>query len=1085
MSVVIDNITYNIEEEDLPEIEFYEIMSMDKIIKNNPTFIAFSREEIFNELYDFFENSNKANALADMFFKSNKIDITNYIFVADASKHEFSCQEDDIEKFVKSINAINKQQYKIAQTEKNKYFFALSYDNQSDKLRLKPYQKTTIELKYANMNIFYPVYADDDTNIPISAAYYRKPTVGMNDFLSERVTAHLEKPILLNYAESDDFKDINDLIKTVKPKLDLILKELKIDNDSLLDANSLDAFLQNFNSSLESIDINEFNQLRQHLQSFLTIQEHKINYQKYKITAITDVNHKIEFYNRIQNISQLLVFSDKMKEDYELLISKLQDEKMNINAPPLLYNNINDIVDAIINNEVTLETVIENLTANKNVLVIDHAINTLQGLTTNNINDIKDMLHYCTERFKLLNTAIRFFEYHFIDLYADLKDIKQADDFSMYAGLPDVYKNDGNYEGMIDDDMREITLDINPQTINQKELEKYWLSLKYRNAIGFTELLKIVLPIMKTISENSQLSLKYDLLCDELFKIFAGTSTKFHLMYNILHEAEIQVTDDYIHDIVKISPKEAISGNYVSDDIAKHIARCNQEFVRILHDMLYTGIAWWSLNIQEDILQNVQIYDEFIQNSDKWSLHGLPLKKDGKDGVLVYIATFLKDVMEDSIYTQPNNIVQTAMDKIHDIYAQKIEDMRKLFGSIGEKRNKGHETYKTLLETIKVKNKNKLLNDYMDALIYMPSYKYKKIHKFLLGCCLQKIGSHFIVDSDLIEGEHNRKDLIAAKKHYAKHREINKIRYPMYIPAKLEQDLQHDVDEYILPEPVSIVVDDMVLDDWLENMQDISPLLPNHIIVNFISNGTRGAVAFCKTYVECLCKTAGRKLIAQSEEELVLSSNKHKNILMIMCTIFKTFATELDTERTILDSAISAIHDILKQLEQLSVISTEYNIQDITRIKNLITCRALCLPCNPDTAVNNILYASVEVSNNFVRNVSRQVYDTIMNYLRTVKMPTLQENIEFINKIREQNKNKILNIMDTKTQDERNLMNTLKKIGVKYEEQNDDEINEVNEEIPQDDDFYDRQAEEEFMKYDEEEYNDDDLDAANYGFIYS
>ena len=50
--IIVDNVVYQLEDEELPEVSYYEIITLDEMIKENPTFIAFSREEIFNELFD-------------------------------------------------------------------------------------------------------------------------------------------------------------------------------------------------------------------------------------------------------------------------------------------------------------------------------------------------------------------------------------------------------------------------------------------------------------------------------------------------------------------------------------------------------------------------------------------------------------------------------------------------------------------------------------------------------------------------------------------------------------------------------------------------------------------------------------------------------------------------------------------------------------------------------------------------------------------------------------------------------------------------------------------------------------------------
>ena len=95
------------------------------------------------------------------------------------------------------------------------------------------------------------------------------------------------------------------------------------------------------------------------------------------MSVIKITNHKLEFFNKLNNINSLLNFSDKTKADYELLISKLQDEKIDTNAVPLLYNNINDIVNALMNRDVEIDDILHNFSINRKILIIDNSINNL------------------------------------------------------------------------------------------------------------------------------------------------------------------------------------------------------------------------------------------------------------------------------------------------------------------------------------------------------------------------------------------------------------------------------------------------------------------------------------------------------------------------------------------------------------------------------------------------------------------------------------------------------------------------------------------------------------------------------------
>jgi hypothetical protein len=97
-------------------------------------------------------------------------------------------------------------------------------------------------------------------------------------------------------------------------------------------------------------------------------------------------------------------------------------------------------------------------------------------------------------------------------------------------------------------------------------------------------------------------------------------------------------------------------------------------------------------------------------------------------------------------------------------------------------------------------------------------------------------------------------------------------------------------------------------------------------------------------------------------------------------------------------------------------------------------------------------------------------------------MPTVEENISFINTIREQNKIKTLSVMNTKTPEERNLMMALKKIGLQYQDDNDQD--DEKEQYNINDDYANYDKDDEIVLKDQEEYGDDE-EIDDYGFIYS
>ena len=117
--------------EELDDIDYYEIVSLDEIIKLNPSFVAFSNEEIYNYLFNFLKSKSKANGFLNLFNdiiekQKTPFNINNFIIIADAKRDDFS--QLDIEDFISKIKNSNKEQISIAYKQKNKIWFPLIYD---------------------------------------------------------------------------------------------------------------------------------------------------------------------------------------------------------------------------------------------------------------------------------------------------------------------------------------------------------------------------------------------------------------------------------------------------------------------------------------------------------------------------------------------------------------------------------------------------------------------------------------------------------------------------------------------------------------------------------------------------------------------------------------------------------------------------------------------------------------------------------------------------------------------------------------------------------------------------------------------
>jgi hypothetical protein len=1100
-TVKINDIFFNLEDEELPDIEYLEILTMEEIIKNNPSFIAFTKQQIYDELYNIFKSKNKANGFLELFYQivennKNKIDTTNYVIKSDATKIDYD--DMSIDDLITNIKKLNRTQYELSQNAKNRLFFAISYDEKTQKLRFKAETKTNIQLYDDDEALLYPVYPSDDTNIPINHIYYQVPQTTINDYLNIQSVSHLIDKENINETDAAFYTTLQKLLKTVKPQIPFD----KIKNDEFLDYANLNNELKKYDISLDFIKKSDFEELKNHITVLLEKEkEQPVIHSAFRIKPNIHINNKFTFFDNLEYIYKLLEITDKVRENYELIYTKLQDEKMAINQPALLYNNINDIITALNTSSISLEDVAENIKVIKKSLILEHAINTIKTIKDTDIDIIKTNIEYLKDRYILVKNSIyEISNFHFINFYGELKEIIKGNDNSNYEGVPTALKT-LEFEDV--EELEDLPIfNIDDDVKKENLLEKYWLSMKFKDEIGFVDILKIILPYINKIQTFSKILINYDLLCDNLFNKFRGIPSKINLLKKYLEKFDNipKLSESYLNDITKLTPKSVLTLNpNVDAEINKALVETNKEFSSIIFDVLQSALAWWSLESQKEILDEIIIFNQnqfYIPCMEKWSFYGVPLEKSSKNGILAYLSCVCLSVFEeDDTYIVISESIDKFITKIMDIieneHADVIKNLRDKYKSnelLKKKQEKGLELQKALVDSINKKNYDKIVNDYVNALLYMPGIKYKQVHKFLLGCCLQKIDANFKPDSDLID---KRKDLLAVKNKYSKHRATIKDRYLTFIP-EINKDDETDVeddddeDEYIKYK-LNHIKTDMVtsnIEEWLTSMFDKNPLLPNNIITEFLDN-VKPSLTYIEKYLEYLMITAKYK---KSELLSLFIPEKinYKNILLHICNIL--FKTE-ETDRTLLNVSIETIHDIISHLNVLDAIMNDDNKQDIYRIRAYIVARAMCLPCNPENNIGGVLKSSIKTRPNLVDDIARNIHNSILQLLKTHKMPTMEENIEFINSIREKNKNQTLSVMNKKTMEERNILNELKKLGIKNneEESNVEDGDDVvlNKGVIENNNS-DAEGENEFNVEDEDhDFGDYLNDGYNVGFIYS
>ncbi len=1034
-------------DEDVPEIEYYELVSMEEIIKENPNFIAFSKEEIYNELFNFVKNKSKTENFLKLFYEiinRKNTNVNNFIIIADADRGNF--EEEEIAVFISNLKKYDKlNDIELALKSKNKLWFPLNY-NIDDKLTFNATQKTIIELS-ANNN--YIVFKDDERNIPILGVYLFSPVTILEDYLNDKIMSHLHSPIKHEILSASGYDDFENLIKDYKIKLPL--DKIDVDNYHYTNINLL---LQKYNYNLDNISQTDLNEIKSYLDTLHKNEKiEKVIHQKITINKINLHNPRYTYFNILKEIESLVDMTLKSIDK----IAKLLKTNSKIAIKPIelsLYTIINNI------NDKNYDEIIKNLRDLKMNINIDIATKTLENFKDNNKKTIKEQLDELEIRFELL-------KYSFTDIYKlnfdcndDEHEFSIGADETKYEGNPTKIGISVIKEDIIEEDDEKDEIDI----INDElKLDKYYNNQLYNSEIGFAELLKIVLPFIYKMRVISGLPLNYDLLTSYLFNKFRTFEPKTAIIRKYVPNIDNTELELYIKKQIKYILIE-------NKDNIKILDAINEYFTNF-KNVIYDIIAYWSLKIQRAIVDNTLFldYSKMSPECDHlWDEYGVPYDNNSKTGVLIYLTCIFREVYGDVYKDEYANLVELTedykkiiMDKINE--TNEIELIRKIKHK-EPKVNKGRKYYDTLYDLLKRKEYkgDTFLKAYLDALIYMPTINPKKIHKYLQGCCLERIDENFTADLYLKTDRH---DLKKAKEKLMGERVFNMPRYKrFYIKKKIIKEKPILFEK--ISNPIKYELKSTLLIDWLENLKDTNKS-KTVFTKDLIDKLLMSIYTTSENYKDLYISYFNNKDLKQ-----LLNNYNFDNYKQIGISISKILYKHLKNM-----DYITIINNTIKELDKLN--SMTDNINDIINIKRIAVIRIMSLPAVPENAINKKLVSAIDISN--YPEIMKEIILNVINIINNAHMLNLDEQIDFINKIREQNKFDILARMNKKSREEKDIEKELKKYGLKFEE-DEDFNNEVNNN-PMENEI---EGENEYMIGNEDNDGDDDnLDADNYGFIYA
>ena len=1132
MSININDNEYIFEEEELDDIEYLEIMSLDDIIKDNPSFIALSREEIKSSLFELFANKKKANNITNLFYDIiNDIDgnrgklknYDNYVFDAEAEKNDYSADMVDKAE-VANFNNLKKKTVINHDIAKEKYFFCIKYNKDSEKLRFKPEAKIniTIEPRDKGFPIYYPVFPADDVNIPIISAYYKIPKTVINDYLYTKITSHLTTTknmnMNINYVSSENCENVSDLIKGVRPDISNIIEYLK---DSFeLDYYNIENVLNKFGKSLDFINKEDFGILCDYLADVMEQYKERKNVSRpVKIKKPDIINKKLIFFDKLNTSIQLLNITEKVIDFLDKNKMSLEDYRenniMTDKIKPLKDLETYAIIDTIRtmgignsdDNAVILEIldIITRSLKNSNILEAIQSIDDI--LKTHEKKEI------IVKKYEIARKENEYSRNHIFDYdkdgkqylisYREHKEIKDSHYNDKNEGIPMIEfetqeATDDVGNGAGDADAVDIGYIIGYNELSRHDIEKYITNIIYKNEVGFVDSLENMLNILNNIGKSANIEFDYDALCSELFKYNRSISKRRDMYIKAFQDNDLEISEEMLNYLDKLSPKSilALINNRdkpfsdIDDNVDNVIVSNNKRWCEEFNDMFLNALAYCIINLQDKILNDTIFIDVDYLNGNflsYWDNCGSPLNKKEDRGVMSYIievaADYLINNSNNEFLIETDNMFKNTYKVIEKYYSENLERMKKKDDICREKKKeqKGKIERDKLYGLYKNKECGKELSlcreQYIQSLIYMPDVNYVKIHKFLNGCCLKKLDDSFNEDIDLKNA--NRPELIGFKKKYAEKKMTNKPRDLRFIPKKTAKTNANakadatDADDAGAEEIVErIYLEDYIYDmnnnskivrRWLEAMKGKNnSVFPDNIIADFENGNIKSIKNSIISNVSLLTKTSkhsGDEFInnfnnvrktgkgGKGGKEVSNDKIKYLNIIRaIIKTLYGHLRAEDNNEeiKVLLTNSIKDLRDIIIDLKELNKIYNDDIENEIEFINKYIVSRALCCPFNIDNTLNGKIISDI-ISSQYIYKITASVYEDVFKIIK-ITFPTLEENIDFLNKQREKNKQEKIKAFNKITVEENALIKELKKAGFKQDllaekKEDDEEIN--------------------------------------------
>lgn len=1025
-----------IEDEILPEIEIRELLSVEEMLEENPSFVTYNDEEIIELIHEFVQSYKKAGSFLNILkhiLRPHKSVLQNIVPVLQASLKDNSGEEHVEEWIAENEEILKAPGYQLRQSLFQKLEYPLIHVPPSrDGMGFLPPRKMEVgyDGSYKHRTVVLPT---DEVPQAVHSAIYEKPWVTQYTALVDRILLQKGTPETSEVpVSSEAMGTLIEQMETAKPDWDSFLSSLNV----FPDHNELKGKMETFGISWDDLTEEQWMSLQEKLTSLDMPKEDLDHVAEQKdMPKYVSVN-ELSFVDALVRVLQTPF--DKMKYGalYQAYVAAIPPQNPTMEVPLTAYE-IAQGIRGTEHGKFELADVATFLRWVRTRWVMDTAAKACDAFQAMESDVAQTKLAKFTQDWKRINERYRDrTAQSFLEMYKDVAEWKRGmstEDYEGNMNRPILTFEEMQHEYVAtqaEDDSEDETI------VERSNENSYVVGDEFLHGLsaGMKELLQPILFKMRKMADIGGLPLS-------LPDVIAYLSARLERMsfLEILQQNAPDVPPHLLHDIAFAPYQHAVS-LAGTGPLRVIVEKMHQQFLQDKAKTFLDACAWWAMMIQEDAIFKRLSFDPMKGLRScmlVWKNVGAPIIKDKNDGPLAYLTCVAHDVgvlkefdwnAEDFKKQLLGWIAANMEDRVATL-KEKYADMKKEASFVDSKLTAAND----LAEAIQKKQRDRVLPTFIKALLSMPSLLSTQQKPYVNGCCMQKLSSSYVAD---IDWSGSFSTLSTVKQKFGEKR-MTKMERPELgaILPRVVAPEPRTIEPRIVPE-IEVVspVTHAYLREWILEFQkpeSYSSLMPPEVILK-IANDIPHCKVLAQQYLKIVHATIGKKqtniskiLDNLSFHDYVKCLHRIHKVLMVAT---KQFTSEV--ELGFLQSAIAALTSFKKQFQKLQILSGEQNIVPLRNVAMMCVVRAMCLPTVPETAQGGVLLVARTVTDNFVKGIVQNTVRNLEQMTEISQMPTVEDVQNFITKMREQQKQTAIDEFEALSIADQELLRQAKKLGL-------------------------------------------------------